>query len=288
MPTTTARRAFTRPALGDAADLTASVGPFIDQVDAKMGSITQGTLSSIPSTGQKDGDVYIARDDKTLGPWGTPYWWDSANNVWRQWAHGPSVGDLKPSWQTADHGAQGSSLAQWLLCDGRSLLNTDYPVLSALIRPTTGGVDGTHFNLPDYRGRVLAGKGTHADVDSLGDSDGLAVASRTPKHQHFSPWPFSENGGAGNFLGAIRQGATALANMGYALRDRITDNSVTEKTVPVGKLSGASVNGDGTSAAANSGNMFNGSPYNDVAAYRDVGSTLASAAYGVANWFIKT
>lgn len=76
----------------------------------------------------------------------------------------------------------------WLLCEGQSLLRTGtYAALFAAISTTYGTVDGTHFNLPDLRGRAPVGKGTHADVDSLADSDGLAVGSRTPKHTHTGP-----------------------------------------------------------------------------------------------------
>lgn len=277
MPTTTARRGFTRVALGDAADITTSVGPFIDQVDAQMGSVEQGTLAARPGAG-KDGDIYIARDDRTLGPYGTMYWWDSANNAWRLSSQQQFPGDLKASLQVADH-------AGWLLADGRSVLRTDYPDLFALIGTTFGAADGTHFTLPDYRGRGIVGKGTHADVDALTDNDGLAVASRTPKHFHYSPWPFAENGGGGNFLNAIRSGAAAFARMGYAIRDRITDNSLNEGMTPIGKLNG--VPGDGSSAMVNSGYAFNGGVYSDIAAYRDVSGSTQTAAYGVANIFIK-
>lgn len=56
----------------------------------------------------------------------------------------------------------------WLLCFGQSLLRTDYPALFVAIGTTYGAVDGTHFTLPDARGRVAAGK----------DNMGGAAASR--------------------------------------------------------------------------------------------------------------
>jgi hypothetical protein len=37
----------------------------------------------------------------------------------------------------------------WLICDGRSVLGTDYPELSAAIKNTYGGT-ATHFNLPNF------------------------------------------------------------------------------------------------------------------------------------------
>lgn len=56
----------------------------------------------------------------------------------------------------------------WLLCYGQSLLRTDYAALFAVIGTTFGSVDGTHFTLPDLRGRVPAGAddmgGTAANI----------------------------------------------------------------------------------------------------------------------------
>lgn len=54
--------------------------------------------------------------------------------------------------------AGSSSPSGWLLCYGQSLLRSDYPELFANIGTTYGSVDGTHFNLPDLRGRVPACK----------------------------------------------------------------------------------------------------------------------------------
>ncbi len=48
----------------------------------------------------------------------------------------------------------------WLLCDGTSYLRATYPVLFAAISTTFGSADGTHFNVPDMRGRVPVGVGT--------------------------------------------------------------------------------------------------------------------------------
>lgn len=46
----------------------------------------------------------------------------------------------------------------WLLEFGQSLLRADYAALFAVIGTTYGSVDGTHFTLPDKRGRTTAGK----------------------------------------------------------------------------------------------------------------------------------
>lgn len=45
----------------------------------------------------------------------------------------------------------------FLLCYGQSLLRASYPDLFTAIGTTYGAADGTHFSLPDIRGRVIAG-----------------------------------------------------------------------------------------------------------------------------------
>lgn len=54
--------------------------------------------------------------------------------------------------------------AGWLLCDGSSKLISDYPALAVALYDTGtskyawGSADGSHFNLPDLRGRFLRGR----------------------------------------------------------------------------------------------------------------------------------
>jgi microcystin-dependent protein len=55
------------------------------------------------------------------------------------------------------------SASGFLPCDGSSLLKTGYAALSALLGTLYGG-DATHFNLPDYRGYFLRGKGAKTSI----------------------------------------------------------------------------------------------------------------------------
>ena len=82
----------------------------------------------------------------------------------------------------------------WLLCDGTSHLRDDYPALFAVIGTTFGSVDGTHFNVPDMRGRFPVGfKSTDTDFDAMGEVGGSKThAHSTPAHTH----PLSDNGAA--------------------------------------------------------------------------------------------
>lgn len=76
----------------------------------------------------------------------------------------------------------------YLLCDGSAVSRTTYAALFAIFSTTFGSGDGsTTFNLPDTRGRVIVGKGSHTDVDAMGENDGVTESSRTPKHTHTGP-----------------------------------------------------------------------------------------------------
>lgn len=94
----------------------------------------------------------------------------------------------------------------WALCFGQSVLRAGtYAALFAVIGTQYGSVDGTHFSLPDLRGRVEAGKdnmgGTSAnrltglsggvDGDVLGAGGGeeshvLTVAELASHHHDFT------------------------------------------------------------------------------------------------------
>lgn len=66
----------------------------------------------------------------------------------------------------------------WLACDGASLLRSAFPALFAVIGTTYGAADGTHFSLPDFRGRVPVGlKASDADFDTLGETSGAKTAT---------------------------------------------------------------------------------------------------------------
>ena len=77
--------------------------------------------------------------------------------------------------------ARATSPTGWLLCDGASLLRTAYPALFAAIGTGYGSVDGTHFNVPDLRGRVPVG--VDGAANRLDANDALADAGGEEKHQ---------------------------------------------------------------------------------------------------------
>lgn len=103
----------------------------------------------------------------------------------------------------------------WLLCNGASYLRSDYPDLFTAIGTIYGSADGTHFNVPDCRGRVPVGyaaSGGHTDVSTLGNNDGVTVANRRPKHRHTAHSHNENNGGSltgGSFASAQTPGGGA-------------------------------------------------------------------------------
>jgi hypothetical protein len=48
----------------------------------------------------------------------------------------------------------------WLECDGRTLNVSEYSALYSVIGNTYGGIEGSTFNLPDYRSKKLCGTGS--------------------------------------------------------------------------------------------------------------------------------
>lgn len=113
--------------------------------------------------------------------------------------------------------------SSWLICDGTEKAVATYPALDSVLGTTygartngSGGAGSTHFRVPDLQGRVPVGKGTHADVDALGDSDGIStVANRRPKHQHtvYDPGHFHGSNASVNIAGQanVYQGTTQTA-----------------------------------------------------------------------------
>lgn len=94
----------------------------------------------------------------------------------------------------ADHTA--STPKGCLLCDGSSKLRADYPALFDVIGTTYGSADGSHFNLPDYRGYFLRARDGGAGIDGdagtrtdrgdtqTGDKVGTKQLQATKVHNH--------------------------------------------------------------------------------------------------------
>jgi len=108
----------------------------------------------------------------------------------------------------------------YLECDGSSLDTTTYATLYAVIGNSYGAADGTHFNIPDLRGKFPRGYDNGAGNDpnaatrtaqatggATGDAVGSVQADAFKAHIHTIPMAKNdlETGGTGS---AIRYGST--------------------------------------------------------------------------------
>lgn len=98
----------------------------------------------------------------------------------------------------------------WMICNGASLLRTDYAELFAVIGTAFGSADSTHFNIPDLRGEFLRGAGTNSHSEQ---GDGGAVG----EHQNGTTVATSI---MGNGYGVI-----------YNMANGFVDNSTYDKWV---------------------------------------------------------
>lgn len=122
-------------------------------------------------------------------------------------------GDLKHSVQTADHGL-------WVVADGRnSIVRANVNAAYNTLADANGwsGSDGSHVGTPDYRGRTLVGLGTGPDVNTINKNDSLAVANRSPKHNHSRGTLLVANRASGisidSVAGHSHGGATGLTDL---------------------------------------------------------------------------
>lgn len=121
----------------------------------------------------------------------------------------------------------------WLLCYGQAVSRTTYAALFAIIGTTFGAGDAsTTFNLPDLRGRVVAGKdnmgGTSAnrltdqsgglDGDTLGDTGGsethVLTSAELAAHTHAISGATESDGS--HYHGVYSGDATSGSTFGLA------------------------------------------------------------------------
>lgn len=74
----------------------------------------------------------------------------------------------------------------WLYCNGQSVLRATYPGLFTAIGTTYGAADGTHFNVPNFSGRIAAGVGgSFGALAASGGAASVALAvGHLPSHAH--------------------------------------------------------------------------------------------------------
>lgn len=163
----------------------------------------------------------------------------------------------------------------WLFCHGQSLLRADQPALFAVISTTYGAVDGTHFTLPDLRGRVVAGKDDMGGVsanrltaqsggvngDTLGAAGGAETHTLTEaqlaEHDHVVSGTTTSTGGVSPTIEVLDNVApNANATPGAAAVQGTGANG-TNYSGLVSPISNHSHTLSGTAANAGSGQAHN-------------------------------
>lgn len=75
----------------------------------------------------------------------------------------------------------------WIICDGRTLADADYPELGAVISAFLR-VDAGHFKIPDLRHRVPYGAMTFDTIgEKIGSNSITLTSSNMPSHSHTIP-----------------------------------------------------------------------------------------------------
>jgi hypothetical protein len=125
----------------------------------KGGGASSGLLAAQPAASSMSGGFYYATDQDVL--------YLSTGAAWLRLGL-PAGATTQVYSNTVPTG--------WVAYDG-----TNLPAATGIYAALYAHL-GNVLAKPDTRGRELIAKGTHADVSALGNSDGVALANRTPKH----------------------------------------------------------------------------------------------------------
>ena len=122
-----------------------------------------------------------------------------------------------------------SAPSGWLLCDGAEYSQSTYAALYGVLSTSynTGSETAGYFRVPDLRGRVAVGKGTHSDVDALTKSDGITpanAANRSPLHKHTYSFT-ATSGGVDHYHGFTRPYYAPYEVTGTGANSYTVDNS---------------------------------------------------------------
>lgn len=159
----------------------------------------------------------------------------------------------------------------WLMCDGASYSNSEYPDLSRVIGNAFGGTPGATFRVPDLRGRFIRG------VDNGAGNDPNATARVA-----------FNNGNGGDAVGS------------YQADENKRHNHPASYTDPISGEFFRPVMGVRSGAPLSNANMIGGNNFGNIAVYvehlTDVGAALLMSSGGSesrpknlsANFIIKT
>lgn len=171
------------PTAGDSSTKLATTA-FVANALSSLATNASGTLAARPAASTLAHGFYYATDQAVL-------YYSDGTSWFRQ--------GLPAGSTTYMFGAAAATPTGWVRYDGSTLPgSTDiYADLYAHL--------GNTLTLPDTRGRVPIDLGTHVDVATIQNNDGVAVANRRPKHRH-SPHQHQYQGTGGS--GGSRNGLT--------------------------------------------------------------------------------
>lgn len=103
----------------------------------------------------------------------------------------------------------------WLECNGQSVVRATYPNLFTAWGTTYGSVDGSHFNLPDLRGRNPLGASSSLGTTG-GEKTHPLIEAEMPSHDHTAPLmgTYLENNSSGSDLVGVGTHTTTTASSG--------------------------------------------------------------------------
>lgn len=165
------------PSPDNAAD-SKDINDALKAVDAVMGFVicTSATHPANPKVGQPiyETDTQSLRYYSGSGNWTTV---------------ASATADVKTGTMSPYAGATAPS--GYLLCNGASMLRTTYAALFAVVGVLYGSVDGTHFTLPNAKGRSIIGlDAAQTEFNAMGKAGGekthILTTNEMPAHKHWA------------------------------------------------------------------------------------------------------
>lgn len=144
------------------------------------------------------------------------------------------IGDFKLS-------ARSTDVNGWLVCNGRSLLISEYEELYAVIGTSFGSTGAGYFSLPDYSSRVIGMYGPSATSSTLtvrnrGDKVGTEThtlsVSEMPTHSHTGTT--DSNGSHNHSVSSIPYGVQSITAAGGSGIEACDETTTTYNTTTAG------------------------------------------------------
>ena len=131
----------------------------------------------------------------------------------------------------------------WLECDGSAVSRTTYADLFTVIGTTYGSGDGsTTFNLPDLKGKVVAGyDSTDTDFDAIGETGG----AKTHKHKGWGDADSGET--AGDLRATVGSPTGDASRLGFVALSAINPNTGSGGETVTYRVGGSNLVGGGFS-----------------------------------------